>query len=104
MFDNIAALIVDPVDLRHQLGLVEAHLFATRDPAVIAAIDGSPDLDSAIKRLRELGMSDMQADMVIDLPLRARHEGERTALFAEAERLRRLLSAMDTQTRMSGSR
>lgn len=104
MFESAALAIADPVDLRRQIGLVEAHLFATMDPSVTAAIEASNDLDEALAQLRGLGMSDVEADMVIDLPLRARHHGARSALFAEAARLRRLLSAMDSQTQMSESR
>ena len=77
--------------LKDQLGLVEAKLFASAELVVIQAIDTSDDRPDAVDRLQQFGMSAAQADVVLDLPLCTRTRAERNALFVEAERLRRLL-------------
>lgn len=77
--------------LRTQLGIVEAQLFASTELAVVHAIDKSSSADEASTQLQQLGMSEAQALIVLDMPLRARLQDERAALFAEAERLRDLI-------------
>ena len=64
-----------PADLRRELSLVDAKLFATTNPAVIEAIDSSADTNEALHRLQELGMSETEADSVLEMPLRARSRG-----------------------------
>lgn len=80
-----------PSSLRTQLGIVEAQLFASTELSVIHAIDASHDAAEATQQLQQLGMSEAQAMVVLDMPLRARLHIERLALFAEAERLRDLI-------------
>lgn len=77
-----------PTDPRTQLSLVEAKLFASVDLTVISLLDESDDADAAIARLQELGMSEFEAETVVDMPLRSRTIAERRELFKEAERLR----------------
>lgn len=77
-------------DSREQLSLVEAQLFASTQLAVISAIDKSADSKQAVINLRELGMSQVEAETVLEMPLRTRTQLERERLLIEAERLRAL--------------